>query len=457
MELNAPISILNRQKFAEGSKLAPYRDDRNTPSAWKKTQAISRQGNASLDAIQQIVRKLSRDRRKPLGGFVPQTFDYEAIQPFQFYNTTPVGTFAINTPGTNYADGDTLTLSGGTLAAGSSATTFTINPDCTSGLGAVLALSVVNSGTYTTPPTYPAAVSGGSGSGLTVTAISTTDMPKCYSMRSGIIGLRSRFFPIYNDSADAAQTAYFLAGFLNHQEQPVGNYQQLNFIPGDFQASFDQPDPTEGNLGRGVSPLMLGAIGTKVLLNGTEEVQGDTLIFSQFMLNPAVNLNPLCAAFWLEIVDSLTSKSPCIHANLWGMMYDDATGVNPFPTSVGTVPNVNIIPLATVALATTGNIITIEQFLTGNLINLYDGYFNNTIDSGVTNGLAVGAKMCFRGDWTNDSLSGQYFYPGDVVRDVPPSGTTGGLTSTLYVCLRYLEAWTTSPGSNSTFWTPLVY
>ena len=68
MELNAPISIFDRQKFAESSKYAPFRDDRNTPQAWKKTREISKQGNAQVDALQLIVSKMSRQRRKPLGG-----------------------------------------------------------------------------------------------------------------------------------------------------------------------------------------------------------------------------------------------------------------------------------------------------------------------------------------------------------------------------------------------------
>ena len=114
MELNSPISILNRQRYSEGSSLAPFRDDRNTPQAWKKNQVVSKQGSASLDALQLMVTKLSRQRRKPLGGFVPQTFTYEAIQPFQFYGIAPNGPFAINTPGSGYSQGDVVTLQGGT-------------------------------------------------------------------------------------------------------------------------------------------------------------------------------------------------------------------------------------------------------------------------------------------------------------------------------------------------------
>ena len=71
MELNTPISIFDRQKFAESSRLAPFRDDRNTPQAWKKTREMSRQNNSQIDALQLLVSKMSRQRRKPLGGGFP--------------------------------------------------------------------------------------------------------------------------------------------------------------------------------------------------------------------------------------------------------------------------------------------------------------------------------------------------------------------------------------------------
>ena len=79
MELNAPVSIFDRQKFAESSKLAPFRDDRNTPQAWKKTREMSRQNNSQIDAMQLLLSKLSRQRRKPLGGYMPSA----SIQTFQ--------------------------------------------------------------------------------------------------------------------------------------------------------------------------------------------------------------------------------------------------------------------------------------------------------------------------------------------------------------------------------------
>ena len=79
MELNAPISIFKRQRYTEGSALATFRDDRNTPQAWKKNRVVSKQGGSSLDALQQVVSKLSRQRRKPLGGGAPS----QSLQMFQ--------------------------------------------------------------------------------------------------------------------------------------------------------------------------------------------------------------------------------------------------------------------------------------------------------------------------------------------------------------------------------------
>jgi len=89
MELNAPISIFDRQKFSESSPLAPFRDDRNTPQAWKKTREMSRQNNSQVDALQLLVAKLSRQRRKPLGGYIPTPPAVEMF-PFKIYQINNV-------------------------------------------------------------------------------------------------------------------------------------------------------------------------------------------------------------------------------------------------------------------------------------------------------------------------------------------------------------------------------
>ena len=452
MELNAPISIFKRQRYTEGSALAPFRDDRNTPQAWKKNRVVSKQGGSSLDALQQVVSKLSRQRRPFRGGFVPQTFTYEAIQPFQFYGIAPNSAYAINNPGTGYKAGDVLTLVGGTLAPGSTATTFIVAIIGASPVaGIVTLISVMNAGSYTTPPAYPAAVSGGSGTGLTVTAVSASDAWRTCSMRQGAIGLRSRFFAM--DLPIAGGYKFENVEGMSNVLMTVGNYQQIYSVQGDGQQSFDQPNgPETLNWG---CPLMLGAVDTPTLICGVEETQGDFVNWPQIVLNAPDTTNAYQAAFWLEIVDSTTSKGAYVHPNLWGQMFTDESN-DAFPISSVLVNNVNIIPVAIVA--TFGGVMYVENFLTGNLINLFDSYFNNTPFSfSNETGLAQGAKTCFRGDWVNDSLVGQYFYPGDIVTYGPGVGQPGSpLTRTTWIAVSYFVG-TGTPDLDANLWYCLTY
>jgi len=236
---------------------------------------------------------------------------------------------------------------------------------------------------------------------------------------------------------------------MSNQDPLVGNYQYLYFVPGDFLQSFDPPTPYN-------QPIMLGPV-TPTLISGIEEVFGDPIEHGQIVLNAPADGGQYYAAFWIEIRDDLASKGTFVHANVWGKMYLDDGSQNAFPQSDLSDNNVNIIPLAIVAASSTpfsnGDNYRIEQFCDGNLVNLYDGMYNNAVVTGTTSGLAVGSKAIFRGDWTNDNLSGQWFYPGDIVRDV---GTAESVVNNApYVCLVYLNA-TVAPSADPSSWLPLV-
>ncbi len=86
----------------------------------------------------------------------------------------PLGALSesIVTPGTGYAAGNVLTVVGGT-----STVTAQITVDTVSG-GAITAAHISRAGTYTVPPTNPAAVTGGAGSGATFNLefLSTADV-----------------------------------------------------------------------------------------------------------------------------------------------------------------------------------------------------------------------------------------------------------------------------------------
>lgn len=80
----------------------------------------------------------------------------------KFRNTIP--TFSISAAGTGYTVGNLLTLAGGT-----SSTSLTLLVTSVNGTGGITGASIANLGDYTVVPTYPATVTGGSGSGATFT------------------------------------------------------------------------------------------------------------------------------------------------------------------------------------------------------------------------------------------------------------------------------------------------
>lgn len=80
----------------------------------------------------------------------------------RFRNNIP--SFTINTSGTGYSVGNVLNIVGGTSSA-----TFQIMVTSVNGTGGILTAIVSNMGNYTVEPTYPAAGTGGSGSGATFT------------------------------------------------------------------------------------------------------------------------------------------------------------------------------------------------------------------------------------------------------------------------------------------------
>ena len=59
---------MSRQKFSEGSAMAPSRDSRNNAQAWKKSRVMALQEQGNAQAIKQIARQVSKLRRRVVGG-----------------------------------------------------------------------------------------------------------------------------------------------------------------------------------------------------------------------------------------------------------------------------------------------------------------------------------------------------------------------------------------------------
>ena len=73
MNFNAPLTLHQRSRFAEGSKLASARDSRSNAQLWKKSRNEQGQSVQMIQALQKTVSQISKQRRKPLGGSMPST------------------------------------------------------------------------------------------------------------------------------------------------------------------------------------------------------------------------------------------------------------------------------------------------------------------------------------------------------------------------------------------------
>ena len=76
--------------------------------------------------------------------------------------TINIGSITIVSGGTGYTVGDTLTLSGGTFTTAATATVSSVSG------GVITAVTTATNGSYTVAPSNPASVTGGTGSGATV-------------------------------------------------------------------------------------------------------------------------------------------------------------------------------------------------------------------------------------------------------------------------------------------------
>ena len=84
MEFNAAIPLHSQPSFSEGSALASTRDSRNNSLLWKKVKQMAKSNDAMAQNLQKTVREISKQRRKPLGGFVPQD-NPQTFYPFKIY------------------------------------------------------------------------------------------------------------------------------------------------------------------------------------------------------------------------------------------------------------------------------------------------------------------------------------------------------------------------------------
>jgi len=80
MHYGAALPLHARARFAEGSRLASVRDNRNVSLQWKQNQNTAGQVEAVVQQLQKTVRQLSKQRRRIVGGGVTGA---QAVQCFQ--------------------------------------------------------------------------------------------------------------------------------------------------------------------------------------------------------------------------------------------------------------------------------------------------------------------------------------------------------------------------------------
>ena len=402
MNFNQAVPLQLRPKYSEGSELAPARDSRNNSQAWKKSQTVSRQENSNTIAIQKLSSEVSKQRRRIVGGFIPQKPNPPPLFPFAVYKCSPPAV-PLNPDGTPI-----LPLP--------QATTF----DST-GRQVVCNLDTTN-------PTNFAAVPP--------TVNPLTDVWRFYAVRNGYVQTRPYFSVIsmgqlnnsfsYNkdytylyqvyDGTDGINPFGFSSAFYEWNDPITTPETPLGFLV----------IPSIGAGGNGQPAPDFGAGGLDLDFDGN-------ILFS----------------LWLEITPDPADGSSFIQIKVNGWRWSlDIGGFylnNPFPSD-----SPNIIPIAVIK---SGNAsfstvspdpydLVVDQIQSGHVINRYlPGMYNPGASFGNGGGVPtptsiVPGPLIFRGDWDMDDIQSQVFYPGDFVKQTPTNAQNpqlNGLTC-LFSC-----------------------
>ena len=211
---------------------------------------------------------------------------------------------------------------------------------------------------------------------------------RTFQMRAGAIGFRSKYW---------LPGAVAAVGSGNNADG--GNFE--NII--DLIAGSDQQDYFENN----VIPLA----GNLVALDNSQDTIIAPLVPGkpvQFMLdNHPDDLGIYEAGIWVAITDDpVNGLSAQLHGQMFSDTPADSTGRGQVPFPAGSPL---IVPIGIVVCGSypAGNQVFdgVVQLQYGNLINRY----------APTGGGFASSMTSFRGDWTNDKLVGQVFWPGELV------------------------------------------
>jgi len=298
------------------------------------------------------------------------------------------------------------------------------------------------------------------------------DTWRTFQIRDGIISARSKYWIYYRNYLNASPTIDFANSQILFEERFMGNFEIPLFVFQDnqgFQFENDYPFPPaqQSTYGESGSRIEL-ALATDTLISGYDS-SGTYVNYAQIVLPKwdVVSGSQLPqASFWVETVDDPVKG---IIANLYGRMYGGSPGfypsvqADPFPADNSVIPIGTVVPAFDTAdggftYKPTG-VTQFYQYQVGNCVNRFPAMNKIT---GASN--AIGEFQCFRGNWIQNSLSGQVFYPGDSVYDdtataylskTIESGATphGAFTFRgIYVYIGTPNFGTTAPHSDSTNW-----
>jgi hypothetical protein len=419
MQFNNAIPILSRPKYAEGTKLSSERDDRNNSQLWKKGKASAGQIDSLSQAVQKLSREVAKQRRRIVGGYEEATSTtVENLNPFTIYQAPSIAAVIVEEPGSGYSEGDLLTVDGGT---GSSQTTMIVTS--VNLIGAIIGAQIQTVGNYTTYPTYPNSPTGGSGSGFSFTAGNSSLLWKAFQMKNGVIGARSRYFLYGYDIDNNPNPFPYADNWMFGSDNFYGNGEVMIPVLGDiFNSITSESGPTEVSMAvrlKALEDTVVGGIDSNGNWYYYPQVVGCELPLSYVDAVMAI-------CFWIEINDDLLLG---FGATLKARMCGGFTASQP-PMQSNFPVGPNIIPIGIASAGFNQDGTTFEitpqgvtdfyQKLSGHTTSRFPFYGGPVVGStsgGRSFGDAIGQAAFVRGKWTEDGLSGQVFYPGDIVMD----------------------------------------
>lgn len=223
-------------------------------------------------------------------------------------------------------------------------------------------------------------------------ALNKTKSWKTFQVRGGFIGWRSKYNTAVGD----------FTGYVGNN--PVGNYELPIFIRdgSDRVVPFGLNGSTMSDFQSELTRPFYDF--ESIALTGFDIAVGSDTLATQFVLTDDDNPNTTWwngAAFWVRIDDTDGDTVGTVEARMFGSdganlteVFPDDPTVFPLATVYPQRDNVQLYPNVPIQL-------TVTQVI-------YDHQLNRYPKDGMT----------FRGDWDDDSLSGQVFYPGDIVRQL---------------------------------------